>query len=440
MEEPNDQTAENLAGEPKLVSFYLPLLHPMKIPSTNRLVLTRSEVVDWLTGVPWPKDFAHYATMFQDHNFVAFSWSHLPHIRTFDGAPMDKVVEIARFRSGNTKQRSPEGIDYGRVPYPNADVGITVIELFTVLIPSDQGCIQRSLLEAFDRCVEELNVVEVSYTQTSKDLRYRRTTRFNCYPCIPYVTLNPFSGTWNEIDFIWLNDGLNLIPIEQDELTPEQVEEVILRTILQKKGSPLIRYVEWSYAANRALENDADFATSLVNCHTAGEILFDSVLLMMVWEELNFLTNTNITPEVVAEWFIQRPSLESRIKALYHTRLSGWNSKEGSDITLRWFVQVGRIRNRVIHAGYLPSELEARSASQTLNDVEKFIKKSLGDDANRNRYPRTALMLLGIPGLERMNRYRGKIKRVAEDETEPDWLYSFGQFRTCLDDRLSQQG
>lgn len=440
MGEPKDQIADNRVREPQLVSFYLPLLQPMKIPTSNRLVLTRSEVVDWLTDVPWPKDFAHYAMMFRDHNFVAFSWSQVPHTRAFDSAPMDKAVEFARVRTGTSRQRSPEGIDYGRVPYPNADVGITVIELFTVLIPSDQGCIQRSFSDAFDRCVEELNAVETSYIQTSKDLRYRRTMRTNCYPYIPYMTLNPFSGTWSELGLFGLNYGLNLIPSSQDELTSEQVEEFILRTSLQKKGSPLIRYVEWSFAAHRALEIDADFATSLINSHTAGEILFDSFLLMMVWEELKFLSNTNITLDTVAEWFIRRPSLESRIKNLYHTRLIGWNNKEGSEIMLRWFFQVGRIRNRVIHAGYLPSELEARNASQTLSDVETFIKKSLGDDANRNRFPRTALMLLGIPGLERMNRYRGKIKRVAEDETEPDWLYSFGQFRTCLDDRLSQQG
>ena len=89
-----------------------------------------------------------------------------------------------------------------------------------------------------------------------------------------------------------------------------------------------------------------------------------------------------------------------------------------------------------MHAGYRPSEQEAWESVGVLGDLEDYLKDLLSSDRNRNRYPRTALMYLGRPGLQRRGKYFGKIKKLDEASLDGDWTGELIDFRTWLDQQI----
>jgi len=57
------------------------------------------------------------------------------------------------------------------------------------------------------------------------------------------------------------------------------------------------------------------------------------------------------------------------------------------------------LRNRVLHGGYVPDRNEARSALDAADVLSKFIGDRILDRSNM--FPRSALIVFGLDGLER---------------------------------------
>ena len=78
------------------------------------------------------------------------------------------------------------------------------------------------------------------------------------------------------------------------------------------------------------------------------------------------------------------------------------------------------------------------AALDTLKECDEWIKDILCLDRNRGMYPRTALLIMGIPGLVKRSAFKGKIKALAEQpqarHTEHD--DSFREFRQEVTQRI----
>jgi len=89
---------------------------------------------------------------------------------------------------------------------------------------------------------------------------------------------------------------------------------------------------------------------------------------------------------------------------------------------------LAELRGRVVHAGYSPTEQEAEMALEIMDTLSEFVKRRLV--AKTKIYPRTALQLLGEPGLRRLGGWSKWIEGFVRDEigNEDPWIASFRQW------------
>lgn len=87
------------------------------------------------------------------------------------------------------------------------------------------------------------------------------------------------------------------------------------------------------------------------------------------------------------------------------------------------------LRHSVVHAGYLPDEHEAQEALTTLESAETVVKERLV--SRRMTYPRTTLLVLGEPGLRRLNGWDARMIAWvdAHASQEADWITTFRLWR-----------
>ena len=191
-----------------------------------------------------------------------------------------------------------------------------------------------------------------------------------------------------------------------------------------RRGMPFVPWRERLVEAARALYIHGEYAQAVTLTQTACEVFLDTLLLLLLWEE-------RITPSGAAQ-LLEEGKLARRIKTDFQSRLGGNWQLEGSGDVAQWFQRTARLRNRVVHGGYLPSRLEAEDAYNAAFPLEKFAFGRLVE--KRNRYPRVTLLTVAQSGLERRSLWRGQIKRFAEQTAlgEPDWLQQVRDYRNQI--------
>jgi hypothetical protein len=186
-----------------------------------------------------------------------------------------------------------------------------------------------------------------------------------------------------------------------------------------KKGDPLQASSEQVYRANRAYWVDGDYAATVGAAFSACEVLLNSVLLMMAWEE-------GTGRDIPRGWF-EEQGLVRRLRTHYHNRLGGsWDPNNPNRIIGR-VMALAELRGRVVHAGYWPTEREAAGAREVMGDLSDFVKGRL--IASFDRYPRTALLLLGEPGFRRLGKWEEADRFMREQGAlEEPWLASYREW------------
>jgi len=278
------------------------------------------------------------------------------------------------------------------------------------------------LTAAFDRCEAHLAKLTDGYRVIAP--RIIPPVRREVLPFIvPYVIhdLPPSSGSELVPGLFLLHHN---VPHSPELLQGEQLEKLRLMVGFSFYGHPFTVYSLRSKEAGAALSQRGDTADAVVKGQMAAEVLLDTVLMAMMWEE-------GADPVECAKIFSEE-SLDKRVRTHFGPRLGGnWNTAARGVIG-DWRRKAVTTRGRVVHGNYTPTRDEARTALQALDGVDGFIRQRLA--ANKNKYPRTTLMLLGRPGLERLQAWSGKIVRFVEEQAakEPDWRISLRDWRDCL--------
>ena len=113
-------------------------------------------------------------------------------------------------------------------------------------------------------------------------------------------------------------------------------------------------------------------------------------------------------PKIATDKFLKR------IRELFPSRLGEhWDPNDVTTIIGRWVKGVRHIRKDVLHYGYIPTEHEAQDALTFSDNIIDFVKEAILLRWQKN-YPRTTLLLFGIPGLDRRGLWRDEIKAMAE--------------------------
>jgi hypothetical protein len=265
---------------------------------------------------------------------------------------------------------------------------------------------------AFDICLQKLNDLVAAY-------------RIYSHHALPLITRQrlPFSTLYatRSLDEPWDWVGMSMmllhmnVPFIPDELSAEDIENISNRMSLALWGHPLMLSSGHAKEAQVAFERNGDYGEVLVQTQIAGEILLDGVLTLMLWE-------VGTSPEDSADYFEE--GLRKRIRTHYASRLGGgWNLDTSPPLS-EWPSKVAYVRGRVVHGGYRPTYTEAVEAQTAGEGLLEFVKIRLGE--SRTRFPRTTLLTLGQPGLERLGLWSGQIRRFAE--REPDWLEAWGSW------------
>jgi hypothetical protein len=175
-------------------------------------------------------------------------------------------------------------------------------------------------------------------------------------------------------------------------------------------------YFDFRREAEVALTRSSDTRLAMLMFGLAAEVFLDQLLLHLIWEE-------GTTPEQAAEAW--RQAISDRIKADYSVRLGGfWDTRRNGPIR-DWHKLIAHMRNRVAHVAYTPTFNECATAWEALDALVKYVSDRLARPERLRLYPRTALAIMGEPGLRRRQAYNRRLTELLDSQSEPLWLPTY---------------
>lgn len=217
---------------------------------------------------------------------------------------------------------------------------------------------------------------------------------------------------WDDREGLLMLEHANFLGVAPRHIGPDVVTATRSWERMLYHGHPMAVWCERRHESMNALRHgDLGLVVSLA--YTAGEVLLDGILTMLLWEE-------GLTPDLAAEQFTD--SVVRRCQTRLAPRLGGnWHANRHGPVK-QWADDCLKPRGRVVHGGYEPRYREAEEAIVALSALESHVFSRIAE--KRNVFKRTALMTLGQEGLERRGMWRGQIRKFHEDEAEGEapWL------------------
>lgn len=283
----------------------------------------------------------------------------------------------------------------------------------------------RDLGACFERCLSELNrLVRVVNQIAGTSLPLLRTEQLD--PFVPVEQFDPQSQEWRKDRLLVLRvPGFG----STSRLTATQEEQ--LNAAIDLQGAPgimlsLVRHRDWLERAKYAKSQQGDYESAVVALQTSVEVLMRAV------HHLALVDLGHTASQIEAVTSEAATSFNKLHKTVLPTLLGGdWSSKSSASVVFAR--DLYGARNQIAHAGRALTRQDADAASAAYDGIVELIIARLLHKPSR--YPRTALALLGRPGLERRGRWSGYFERyVASVADEPDsfWLPFDAREAPCL--------
>lgn len=165
-------------------------------------------------------------------------------------------------------------------------------------------------------------------------------------------------------------------------------------------------------AFNRGLYRSAAIMSA-----SGAEMLLNTTLQMLHWED-------GLTPEESVDAWSAKEGIQARVRKHFPPLLKGnWDLIGGSPIG-DWAQHTAELRNKIAHAGHRPTETECRNSLAATYVLHSDLVDRITEDANLNRYTRTAFLLAGNHGLESRGKRARKVRELQDDPSEPTWAQS----------------
>ena len=419
-------------GEPRFIVFFIPAPQPLTFPHGSTFALERDEDVQWLDGA------AHLPTadapmwanvpINPGKNVVSFHVWRLPENVVLDVSDSNRAFEvlnkvIGRSRSLDSTRKS---MSDPRILPLDVTSHATVFEAVTPLLPSyidGRVDANQSISDAFDRCLESLDELYRAYVSATADVRVRSLTRRTVSPVIPWTTRAPFSLSLGGPGIFNANMADTTAVGAVGTMSDEDLNKMLVILGRSRQGGPQADRAgvaaEHARRAQRSFYVDADYSVCIVWAYAWIEALCDGLLMVSAWEAERDV-------EEVATWF--DVGFVKRVKTHFPKVFGGrWRPDDSTSLFGKWERMVAQMRHRIIHANHRASEKDAARALDACGDLEAYAKKRLAQ--KRHMYPRTALIFLGRPGLERRQAFDSYMAGVSEQEAyEPSWLASYADY------------
>ncbi|MGW5918479.1 hypothetical protein ACWFPY_05760 [Nocardia fluminea] len=415
---------EDLDGHPPyLKGFFVLLPDALPIPDGSTVTFYTDEPEPLLESVAMApmETLPPVSDKFSGRNFVSIRFLQMRDpIRTAMEADneilMHAVHRICKGAEGDRKFSSSYDSD-------KDDRLRTVVEMVTFVAKSEDLIATAHKPDPLTRCLTKLFEYHRSYRLLAKlvceELTYKRL-----FPIV-LMTHKPAASTEPPVPdgLIMLDMRPNRFGIPSAAIGDINFADVTYTYLRLSAGDPAVAHGERIADARFAYYELGKNAEAVVHLATACEIIFDGLLGMILWEAR--------TAETDAAGIFSR-DIVPRIKNEYECRLGGnWSLSAGP--VGGWYESVAGLRNRVVHAGYRPSDKETNVCFDAVDDLSEYILDRLYDKAHK--YPCTAWDFLGEPGFAA----RGGVTRRAREwlerqtETTVDRISSYAAWRTKVD-------
>ena len=406
--------------DPGLTLFFVALPDPVPIPHDSVISFEIDENVPHLVGVPRhaaqgqpPIPHSENGQSFVSLKFWQVKSSSDVHFRSLQA--VGKVVRTVR---GESVPASDQ---------PTSDATITVVEMVT---PSPTASAEVEG-DPFLRCLACLVQVVDAY-RISENIRLAR---------LSYERLDPFvlkygrsirePYEWSGPQMMRL-DNVNIAVPSPDPLSSEQMQRLLLFIQNLRAGHPFSAWAQLCRERDFSFQVDGNYRVAVVQAALATEVLVSTVLACILWEQKFPATAGRGAIGEAVELLGKKPAT---LRAELGKLLGGnWDPK-GASASGVWQRDGASLRNRVVHLGYDAERGEAGRAIASAVALDAFIRERLA--ARVSDYPRTAALLLGRPGLERLEANTRKVQEVIESaDSEPDWVRSYLDWRQSLEEQF----
>ena len=418
-------------GEPRFIVFFVPAPIALEFPDGSTFRFAREEMVDWLKGIPsapTPEFAPEYDSPADDgKGFVSCKVWRVPEEIEVSLSEAERAIRVC---ATVLDLPEPPPFDDSVERRIAAEVPslAAVFELVTPMIPSTlNGAIdkRKTVSDAFDRCIEALAELYRAYLIQTRDWRIREPTRRSITSVIPWTTRHPLLNRFDGMRLFLPNLFDTSTQLRAGTMSARQVEEVMKAVSRRRQagehGDPVLMSVEHARRAQRAYHIDADYLSTIVWAYAWLETLLDGILTVSAWED-------GVEAREVAGWFERR--FMKRVLEHFPKRFGGkWLPDVSDSYFGSWVEAVANVRHLVIHDGYRPSQEEAARALVVCERLEEYVKDRVA--RKRRRFPKTSLIVIGTPGLERRHLLDSYMRRVVEDASEEEsWLRSYARFVT----------
>jgi len=318
---------------------------------------------------------------------------------------------------------------YEKPQGPNADspeVFATVVEA-TTMVPELNGIIGPTEAEAaLDRCVTALGEWIDAYA-ISTNHAMPRITRLQLPFVVPWISRSTAGTDWDERVRLLLVHP-NAPPLPKKILNKQGLEKLAVVASRYRRGDPLYPVNLLRTRLRRARQMDGDFSDTAVYAQMLLEVLMDTVLTLLLWEE-------GMDPSEAANQVFHQ-SLPVRLQQQIAPRLKGRWDWNGAGPIGDWGKELRVLRNRVVHGGYRPTEVEADRTLVIAHAVDEHLRVRLA--RSWQKYRRSALLVIGKPGFQRKGQWHDHMERWIKSQAEPDWIVSYQDWRKEFDASLLQ--
>lgn len=409
--------AEILSG-PAMVAFVIPLMTPVGIVHGSTVNMQRDETVPWLENIVFQvSEDGPELPLKGPNNRVSLKFWRPKRSNVLMKQLANEVLKVATAITGEPYSPIESVLD-------DDDAAGTVVEASTPLFDFDHRDLQKALSDAFDRSMEELS-------------RLLRVIRIHVQdPTIPLVGRDSLPGgviyiirygnNGNDIlteryqGILMVNLGHTIPSDVRDEVDVKTFSDAMMRYSGWMRGDPIFSAEDQFQRGMRARWVEADSQGAVIAFYTAIEIFCNGLLGLCQWE-------SGGTRDDLVDW-LENEGFNKRLRDRFHGFLGGnWDPKSSSS-PIHALDGVAQVRHRVVHVAYEPTLDEVDNASEAYRQIAEFAKDRLV--ACRYQLPRTTVLVLGKPGLERKKVLSKKFQRLIDKLTEEeDWLATYKIWR-----------
>ncbi len=237
---------------------------------------------------------------------------------------------------------------------------------------------ENDLSEAIDRGLNHVNSIIQAYRHTTRDPDVYLQNIQNSAPLVVVMAINTKEWKIKNAGIVNLNSNF---PYKKEIISDEKKLSEIERldNLILNSNNPFMIVNDFQIDALR-FHKQALFKEAIISCQTSVEVLLKTLLHHM-------MKNEGIVENKIESLLSEdRNGFMGLVKAEFHSRLGGkWDIEKPKTPVGNWYKNVYKIRGRVVHAGYVPTHVEADKA---LAASQEFINYVIGQlRKNKRKYP-----------------------------------------------------